>query len=255
MENSKTRLKVMVVGESKLIRRIVEQLMQNKLDVTCKADAAEVMNLFRKENYDVTLVDVYIRQVENICRDIKNLDRTYVALLTNGTPEDLSKVQSMNMDGYSYEDFNVPETVEKLQNIILRKKELQPKIKVLIVEDEIYIAKALTVSIKRRWPRAEVYHASCGKEGVRLAGLNPLDIILLDIKLPDINGFEVLGAIRSFSSTPIIMTTADKVQADVIKSLNSGANDYLIKPFTQEELINRIKKNLGLEQTGSPSAN
>lgn len=237
-------MKVLILGDNNLTKRVTNALIKNNVEVSLKAEATEVVNMFRKENFDLTLVDSYIRNAQEIYQSLNFLNRTYMALLINESPEERSRIQSMNMEAFSYDEFDDPEMVEKLDAIILRRKDRMTKIKILVVEDEPYIARAIDVSIRKNWPSADVYHAANGQTGIKLACSKPVDIIILDIKLPDINGFEVLQAIRLFSSTPVIMSTADKVQDDIVKSVQFGANDYLIKPFKQEDLIYHIRKNL-----------
>jgi DNA-binding response OmpR family regulator len=240
-------LKVMIIGKNKLTKRVLNAFESYNVDVTCIPDATEAVSIFRKETFDVTLIDAYILHLEEVCQSINFINRTYSALLVNGTEQDTLTAGSLKMDAFLFDDFDRPETIEKLQTVSLRKNDPVVSPRILIVEDEPYIARAIDVSLRRHWPFADIYHAACGKDGIRYSRRKLLDIILLDIKLPDINGFEVLKAVRCFTSVPIIMTTADRVQEDIIQTLNSGANDYLLKPFTQEDLILRITKYLDPE--------
>jgi DNA-binding response OmpR family regulator len=241
---SRPELKVMIIGKNKLTERVFRSLENHDVEVICKEFVTEAVSLFRKETYDVTLIDAYILKLEEVCQSINFLNRTYAALLVNGSDEDLAIAASLKMDAFLFADFDKLETVEKLQTLCKRKNDPVISPKILIVEDEPYIAKAISVSLRRHWPFGDIYHAACGKDGIRYARLKPLDVVLLDIKLPDINGFEVLKAIRCFTPVPVIMTTADRVQDDIVQTISSGADDYLLKPFTQEDLILRIRKHL-----------
>jgi CheY-like chemotaxis protein len=240
-------LRVMVIGKNKLTKRVIDACENYGVYVTCKPFATEAVSLFRKESFDVTLIDAYILHLEEVCQSINFINRTYAALLINGTDEDYLTANLLKMDTFLFDDFDSPETIEKLQTVSLRKNDPVISPRILIVEDERYIAKAIEVSLRRHWPFADIYHAACGKDGIRYSRLKLLDIILLDINLPDINGFEVLKAIRCFTSVPVIMTTADRVQEDIVQTINSGADDYLLKPFTQEDLILRMTKHLDPE--------
>ncbi|MBR3928407.1 MAG: response regulator transcription factor [Clostridia bacterium] len=109
----------------------------------------------------------------------------------------------------------------------------------LIVEDEKRLAAALKRIFEDQAFVTDVVYD--GKSGVEYALCAPYDIILLDIMLPDIDGFEVVQTIRSKKvSTPVLMLTAKDSVPDKVNGLNAGADDYMTKPFATEELIARI---------------
>ena len=113
--------------------------------------------------------------------------------------------------------------------------------KVMIIEDAVEIVEAVSLCFELRWPGVEVISTTEGKRGVALAKTELLDIIMLDIGLPDIDGFEVLKSIRSFSSVPIIIVTVRGEEIDRVKGLELGADDYVTKPFNHMELLARIQ--------------
>ncbi|MEA4831803.1 Transcriptional regulatory protein WalR [bioreactor metagenome] len=116
------------------------------------------------------------------------------------------------------------------------------KKRILIVEDEKNIAEILSYNIKRSGFDAMcVYDGKCGLEEA-LDG--KYDLILLDLMLPIMDGFEVCRRIRRQKDTPIIMLTAREEETDKITGLELGADDYLTKPFSIPELISRIKANI-----------
>ena len=109
----------------------------------------------------------------------------------------------------------------------------------LIIEDEKRLAAALKHIFEGQAFVTDVVHN--GKNGVEYALCAPYDIILLDIMLPDIDGFEVVQTIRAKKiSTPVLMLTAKDSVPDKVNGLNAGADDYMTKPFATEELIARI---------------
>ena len=112
-------------------------------------------------------------------------------------------------------------------------------VKVLVVDDEKRIVKGIKFSLEQ--DGMEVDCAYDGEEALRLAGENQYDIILLDVMLPALDGFEVLKRIREFSSVPIIMLTAKGDDMDKILGLEYGADDYITKPFNILEVKARIK--------------
>ena len=110
---------------------------------------------------------------------------------------------------------------------------------ILIIEDEVNFAKFVELELKHeRYTVTSVYD---GIEGLRVALEQDFDIILLDIMLPGLNGFEVCQGIRKHKSTPIIMLTARDSVMDRVSGLDQGADDYLSKPFAIEELLARIR--------------
>lgn len=113
--------------------------------------------------------------------------------------------------------------------------------KVLVVEDDNEIVEVLKMVFGMRWPDAKLVSTSMGEKGVELAESENPDVIMLDLGLPDISGFDVLKQVRAFSSVPIMILTVRGEEADVVKGLEWGADDYMIKPFRQMELMSRIK--------------
>ena len=111
--------------------------------------------------------------------------------------------------------------------------------KVLVVDDEKLIVKGIRFSLEQ--DGMEVTCAYDGEEALHLAQENKFDMILLDIMLPKMDGFEVCQAIREFSNMPIVMLTAKGDDMDKILGLEYGAEDYITKPFNILEVKARIK--------------
>jgi len=113
--------------------------------------------------------------------------------------------------------------------------------KVLLIEDEREIIEAISLAFQIRWPEAELVSTRLGEKGVELVESEAPDIVILDLGLPDINGFEVLRQIRLFSHVPTIILTVRSDEADIVKGLEWGADDYITKPFRQLEFLARVK--------------
>ncbi|MFZ3587743.1 response regulator transcription factor [Bacillus sp. DJP31] len=111
--------------------------------------------------------------------------------------------------------------------------------KILIIEDEKNITRFLELELKHEG--YEVKTADNGRSGLDMALIEDWDCILLDLMLPQLNGVEVCRRIRSTKSTPIIMITARDSIMDRVSGLDSGADDYIAKPFAIEELLARIR--------------
>lgn len=113
--------------------------------------------------------------------------------------------------------------------------------KVLLVEDSTEIIDIVAVTLKLRWPNVELISSVLGKEGIELAIKELPDIVLLDLGLPDIDGFQVLRSIRDFSSEiPVAILTVRGEETDKIRGLELGADDYIVKPFSPGELLARL---------------
>lgn len=111
--------------------------------------------------------------------------------------------------------------------------------KVLVVDDEKLIVKGIRYSLEQDGMAVEV--AYDGRQALDMAQANTYDVILLDVMLPELNGFEVCQMIRDFSDVPIIMLTAKGDDMDKILGLEYGADDYITKPFNILEVKARIK--------------
>lgn len=115
---------------------------------------------------------------------------------------------------------------------------------VLIIERDPDVVETLSLALTIRWPQALVAATQLGAEGVRLAGREELNLVILELDLPDLNGFEVLKWIRVFSSVPIVIHTARGDEADVVKGLELGADDYIVKPYGHLAFLSRINASL-----------
>ncbi|MBE6049748.1 MAG: response regulator transcription factor [Clostridium sp.] len=112
-------------------------------------------------------------------------------------------------------------------------------IKILIVEDEEKLARFIELELKHEG--YEVIKAFDGRTGLEIAEKGEVDLVLLDVMLPEINGLEVLRRLRKTSDIPIIMLTARDAVMDKVAGLDGGADDYITKPFAIEELLARIR--------------
>lgn len=111
--------------------------------------------------------------------------------------------------------------------------------RILIVEDEEKIARFVTLELEHEGYQVE--HAADGRTAVDLALERDYDLILLDVLLPQLNGMEVLRRVRKHKNVPVIMVTARDAVMDKVAGLDTGADDYLTKPFAIEELFARIR--------------
>lgn len=111
--------------------------------------------------------------------------------------------------------------------------------KILIIDDEIQIRRLLEITLSASGYK--IYEASTAKDGYILAAsLNP-SVIILDLGLPDADGLEVLMKLREWYTRPIIILSVRNSEEDIVRALDTGANDYLTKPFRTGELLARIR--------------
>ena len=121
--------------------------------------------------------------------------------------------------------------------------------KILIIEDHRHIVEAITLAFQIRWPAAKIVSTDRGDKGIEMVEKENPDILILDLGLPDISGFDVLKQVRLFSDIPILILTARTEENDVVKGLEWGADDYVSKPFRQLELLSRVQALLRRRQT------
>ncbi|WP_433671977.1 response regulator [Nocardia sp. CA-136227] len=112
-------------------------------------------------------------------------------------------------------------------------------IKVLVVDDEPQILRALRINLSVRG--YEVTTASTGAAALRAAAEKHPEVIILDLGLPDMDGIEVLGGLRGWTTTPVIVLSARTDSSDKVEALDAGADDYVTKPFGMDELLARLR--------------
>jgi two-component system, OmpR family, KDP operon response regulator KdpE len=113
---------------------------------------------------------------------------------------------------------------------------------ILVVDDEPQICRLLEITLQSNDYKVSL--ATKGKEGLIMAANHPPDLILLDIGLPDENGQVVLQKLREWYNKPIIILSVQSDEENIVKALDNGANDYLVKPFRTGELLARIRSAL-----------
>ncbi len=112
---------------------------------------------------------------------------------------------------------------------------------ILIIENDPDVVEAVALVLHMRWPDARIAATDSGAAGIELAGSDEVDVIILDLGLPDIDGFDVIREIRAFSATPIIVLSVRSGESDIARALDEGADDYIAKPYSPLELIARLR--------------
>ena len=114
--------------------------------------------------------------------------------------------------------------------------------KILVVDDERLIRNVIREYLENE--KYEVFEAENGFDALRVLETNKVDLIILDIMMPRMDGFETLKEIRKTKDTPVIMLSAMKEEEDKLSSFNLGVDDYITKPFSPKELVARVKVHL-----------
>jgi two-component system KDP operon response regulator KdpE len=113
--------------------------------------------------------------------------------------------------------------------------------RILVVDDEPDVVESVRLGFTLQWREVEVLGAATGEAALDIVERQAPDIVLLDVGLPDKDGFAVLRELRAFSDVPVVMLTARDDAMDKVKGLELGADDYVTKPFNHLELMARVK--------------
>jgi two-component system KDP operon response regulator KdpE len=126
--------------------------------------------------------------------------------------------------------------------------------KILIVDDEPDVIESVRLGFTLQWREVDVLGAGSAEAGLDAVERDHPDLVLLDIGLPDLDGFEALRQIRAFSDVPVVMLTARDDSMDKVKGLELGADDYVTKPFNHLELMARVKAVLRRLEMPAPAS-
>lgn len=113
--------------------------------------------------------------------------------------------------------------------------------KAVVVEDSPEVVDTIALCLSIRWPDTVLHSAGTGAKALELIESEAPDIVILDLGLPDIDGLQVLKEIRRFSDVPVIIVTAKGEEMSRVRGLETGADDYVVKPFSHTELLARVK--------------
>ena len=126
--------------------------------------------------------------------------------------------------------------------------------KILVVDDEPDVVESVRLGFTLQWREVDVIEANDGDMALSLVESEHPDIVLLDVGLPGMDGFEVLRQVRAFSDVPVLMLTARDDAMDKVKGLELGADDYVTKPFNHLELMARVKAVLRRLEMPAPAS-
>jgi two-component system KDP operon response regulator KdpE len=126
----------------------------------------------------------------------------------------------------------------------------QARPRVLVVDDEPAMLRALRINLRVR--KYDVTTSATGQEALAEAGRRPPDAVILDLGLPDVDGIEVIRRLRGWSQAPVIVLSGRTGPGDKIAALDAGADDYVTKPFSMEELLARLRAALRRDAAALP---
>ncbi len=193
-------------------------------------------------NYNVAVIDSSYADLESICFKMIWYYHIRVAIVTADTSRDWSEYKTLGVDAFIPPTIGESELVADLEALAHKGPPIFPKLKALVIEDDAHIRDAVRLCLRIFWPEIDLFQANDGRSGIDVLKANNPDFILLDLGLPDISGYEVMTQVRSMSQVPIIILTAMMDREYIIKAIQGGANDYVVKPFKQIDLMCRIKK-------------
>lgn len=124
-------------------------------------------------------------------------------------------------------------------------------VKILAIDDEKDVTRSIRLTIGVQQPDWKVVEASSGSEGLNLFSVERPDLVLLDMRMPDMSGLDVLHELRRFSAVPVIVLTVTSNELDEVRALNAGADEWLVKPFGSLALVARVRAVLR-RASGSP---
>jgi two-component system response regulator VicR len=128
-------------------------------------------------------------------------------------------------------------------------------LKALLIEDDKKITELISLIFQLSWPGSTMISANTGENGITLVETQSPDIVILDIGLPDMSGFEALRRIRHFADVPVIILTGEATtELEELKGFEAGADDYVIKPFRPVEFVARVKNAISHIRTSDSQA-
>jgi DNA-binding response OmpR family regulator len=238
------KLKVLALSSPESVpwyRQLGQAFNKRGNSLICATSVSEIVDLLKEEKFDLALVDSEIKDLENTCFKISWGCRIPLAIVTDNAQGDWSLLNSIGIIAILYRTSPEHKIMAAVEGLGCQGRLHLPRINILAIEDDESIRDAIKICFRTYWSEVEVNLAATGQAGIDRFHYQTPDLIMLDLGLPDMSGFDVLQHVRAYSRIPIIMLTANNSRDYVIQAVQSGANDYLIKPFKPMELMSHIK--------------
>jgi DNA-binding NarL/FixJ family response regulator len=237
-------LKILALGSRTVTRWITNSLFFKGAEVVCFSNVPGTSSQIKEAKYDIAVIDSYLADLETICFKLIWYNRLRVVIVTSEKEKDWSAFKLLGVDAFVSPDIGSAELATALEAVAGKGSPIFPGLKGLALEDDTNIREAIRLCFRLFWPEIVLSTASDGKSGLDILKTNPQDFILLDLGLPDISGFDVMAQIRAFSRVPILILTATVDKEYIVRAIQEGANDYIVKPFKQSDFMSRIKKQI-----------
>jgi DNA-binding response OmpR family regulator len=261
MNQTRSKKLILVIEDEKTLLNIMRTKLQHAgFAVETAEDGATGLDLIRKKEPDLVLLDILLpvmnglELLEKLQEEGRLPSLPVIVISNSGQPVELGKITKMGVRGYLIKiNFSPREVLAKVEQVLAAEEngrsassiapKARPETKVLIVEDDVILVDLLERKFRQEgW---EVFIASNVKEARRILKENPIDVILLDIVLPDIDGFTFLGELKQdkgFSKIPVIVISNLGQREEIEKGIRMGAVDYVIKANTlPKEILEKVK--------------
>lgn len=238
------KTKALVLGDGIFIQSVSNSLIAMGTEVTSLYELPEAVSVLKQDHYNLAVVDGTLEDLVHVCFRLIWLCRlrVAVAIAAQDVQSVYKKLENLEIDAFITDQYAQTEFAAKITAIALKGPCQFEKNNVLLIEDDRHVQEALKLFFHIFWPEAELTCCNDGLNGVNTAKRKVFDLILLDLGLPDMDGFEVLSWIRLFSNVPVVILTAQRDKEQILRALQSGANDYIVKPFKQIDLMLHIQK-------------
>jgi CheY-like chemotaxis protein len=238
-------LKVLVLSSQELApwyQRLRSALCKTEIELMCMTELPEFIHLLQIEKYHMALIDGAVPEMEKTCFQTLWLSRVPAAVLAGEAKYNMNLLQDIGITNIIPRISGIEKIIDLIKSTINKGRLFAPKTKILIIENDRYIRDAIGIYFQIYWPESEVVKASSGREGISMLNQAHPEMILLDLELPGMSGFEFLNHIRAYIQIPVVILTANRDPEFVIKAVQAGASGYMLKPFKQMELIPRVRK-------------
>jgi CheY-like chemotaxis protein len=235
--------KILALGNEETTLWVENSVKTRNMEVLRLRTLPDNMGALKQENFNLAVVDHKVEDLKNVCFRLVWLGRTRVAVLNGDIRgEESDELRFLGVDSFLSNKSGKVQLAAVISEIAARGSPTFNPIKVLVIEDDKYVRESIRLCFKLFWPEAKVSFADDGHSGIENISNNSPDIVILDLGLPDMSGYDVLKRIRFSSRLPVVILSAARDKGNIIEAIETGANDYIVKPFKQIELIPRIKK-------------
>ncbi|MFH1904931.1 MAG: response regulator [bacterium] len=230
-------------------RYLKEKLESWGFEVTIASSGRAALNKISETLPDLILLEENMPGMDGIhsLRLIRNFNEDIpVIMLADYVPQELiDEKENLKIAGFAPKGYEFNKSAIMIREALLKKEKISEKKKILVVEDEPDVRKALKIRLEdSNW---DVLLASDGDEALKEIRKSHIDLIILDIMLPKMNGYKICRLIKfdaKYKHIPVIMLTVRAEKEDKISGMEAGAEEYITKPYSSELLIGKIRKYL-----------